>query len=388
MRVLHVVPLIADGAAYGGPIRTTFRQCEELTAQGHSCHILALWRGDQKPRSSHGAAITAFPFRRIPGHPFAGAFSVSALNWLRRHAQEFDIVHIHSGRDLWLLVAARTLDSVGVPFVWQSHGMIAPRSSLPIRLLDRALTRPALRRASSVFYLTNYERRDLITIDDGLVLTRLINGVEAPPDRPIDVRGNSVVFISRIHPRKRLGDLVTAVGALQYSHDLTLDVFGPDEGDLDHCVQLVQDLGVSRLVHFRGALDYGAVATELSVHDILVLPSEREPWPGIVMEALSAGLLVICTTQCGLAPYIQEYAAGIVSEVGEEGITTALRRALELSIDDRFAMAQRARELAASRLSMHAVGEVMVQEYSRAIGTGLATGGEDERSEEADNGGC
>jgi glycosyltransferase involved in cell wall biosynthesis len=48
-------------------------------------------------------------------------------------------------------------------------------------------------------------------------------------------------------------------------------------------------------VNYQGILDSNNVTRVLSGYDVLILPSLREGYPGVIIEAMSAGLPVIAT---------------------------------------------------------------------------------------------
>jgi glycosyltransferase involved in cell wall biosynthesis len=370
LKILHVVPLIDDAASYGGPVRNTFRQSEAQVALGQRVHVLSLWKGaGERPRAKWGIPLITFPYVKLPLHQLASMWSVSALLWLLLRGHRYDVVHLHAGRDLWVMACALVLRSKGVPYVWQTHGMLAPRPSLPMRVYDAVLTRRAIAGASSFMYLTPYERRDLEAFARLRRSVLIVNGVDAPADSPpsgMDTGPLHVVFASRLHERKRAIDLVDA-GALLINegHDLNIDIYGPDEGALPALLLRIESLGVSERIRYAGSLPYEAVRDKLAEYNTFVLPSVNEPFPNALLESLATGLASVCTTSCGLAPYVSEAGAGLVVEPGPAGIARALRQ-LASDPDSRRAFGQKGLQLAKQEFSMDSVARKMIAEYERA----------------------
>ncbi len=133
------------------------------------------------------------------------------LRWLFRNAGHFDVGHLHLGRDLIALSAGLMFLRANVPYTTQTHGMIAPDSRAQARLLDRLLTLRILRRAKSRFVLTRTEKQDIQEmLGDETPTVQLPNGVALTDLRPRPEGRPDVVFMARLHPRKRVMDFAEA----------------------------------------------------------------------------------------------------------------------------------------------------------------------------------
>jgi glycosyltransferase involved in cell wall biosynthesis len=371
MKILHIVPLVDDDASYGGPVRNTFRQSEAQVQAGHRVHVLSLWRGrGKRPTAKWGIPLVTFGYTKLPLHKLASLWSLSAVLWVYLRGPRYEVVHLHAGRDLWVLACALVLRLQNVPYVWQTHGMLSPRQQLLMRVYDRLLTRPAVAGASSFMYLTPYERRDLEAFSSLRRAVLIVNGVDAPAECPpegMDEGGLKVVFASRLHERKRAVDLVDAAAQLlSEGYDLRVDIYGPDEGALPALLERIAEANVQGRVRYAGALPYEAVRATLADYNTFVLPSVNEPFPNALLESLATGLASVCTTSCGLAPYVSDAEAGLVVEPGAEGVARALRT---LSDDPalRAHFGRRGLELARAEFSMDGIARKMILEYEDAV---------------------
>jgi glycosyltransferase involved in cell wall biosynthesis len=371
VKILHIVPLANDDAGYGGPVRNTFRQSEAQARLGHDVEVLSLWRGDgQPPTHKWGIRLYTSSYIKLPLHKLASMWSSRALTWLRQNATNYDVVHLHAGRDLWVLASALMLRRLGVPYVWQTHGMLAPRSAIHMRVYDAVLTRRAVSGAASIMYLTPYEERELLAFGGIRRSTLIVNGVDSPASEPPTATEDTelrIVFVSRLHERKRAVDLVNAGAALlSEGRQVQIDIFGPDEGALPELLRRIKELAVEDHVRYSGVLRYEDVRREIAKYNTFVLPSVNEPFPNALLEGLATGLACVCTTSCGLAPYIRDADAGLVIEPGTPTLADALRRLQdEPGIRKQFGMT--ALDLVRQQFAMPAIAAKMVSEYQHAI---------------------
>ncbi|SNT40791.1 glycosyltransferase [Rhodococcoides kyotonense] len=346
MRILHIVTLISDDGAYGGPARVASNQADALRERGHDVTVI-------------GGGESFRAFQVIPFAGFAGLAAPGMLWWLLRRARGFDVVHVHVARDLVTLPAFAVCRVLGVRVVAQTHGMIDPSSKLLSRPLDLLLTRPLLRRAAAVLYLTPRERVDLVAVaGESLALSRLTNGVpssscEGPGDRL------EVLFLARLHPRKRADLFVAMAEVLLAEHDsVTFSLVGPDEGG-----SFVRDCGPR--VRWEGAISPSSSAARMAEASVYVLPSEDEPYPMSVLEAMAVGLPVVVTDSCGLAGDVSRLGCGVVVRAGDlEELVSAVRGLLEDPVG-RSAMSARGRSAAREEFGIESVASKLEGVYRR-----------------------
>lgn len=372
MRILHIVTLLSPDSAYGGPVRVALNQCASLNGRGHQTMVAAAARGYPTPPTSlQGVDVQGFPAKTmVPNIGFAGLRAAGMTRWLRRHLHDIDVAHVHLARDFVTLPAARVLAETGTPFVVQPHGMVDPSSRLLAKPLDRVWTQPTLETADTVFYLNPREKYDLRSVARRpLSLRELNNGVPESVSRSTDVRPRhrpEVLFLARLHPRKRPGIFVQmAQRLLEEGFDVDFTIAGPDEGakrDIDRHLAVKPD---SR-IRYEGSVAPEDVTTRLSAATIYVLPSVDEPYPMSVLEAMAVGLPVVVTDSCGLAPMITATKSGLVAGPDLDSLADSVRQLLTNSLLLRRASAN-ARRAAAERLGMGPVTDILEESYRRAL---------------------
>ncbi|MBN1359631.1 MAG: glycosyltransferase family 4 protein [Sedimentisphaerales bacterium] len=118
---------------------------------------------------------------------------------------------------------------------------------------------------------------------------------------PSQISATHFLTVSRLSPEKNLGRLLRAYG--QYRREgggwgLVLVGSGPQEGQLR---ALAEDLGIPG-VHFPGWKDYDEVPCYYARASCFILPSMSETWGLVVNEAMTCGLPVLVSRNCGCVP--------------------------------------------------------------------------------------
>lgn len=370
MKIIHVVTLISPDAAYGGPVRVALNLARELIEAGHDVTVVAGSRGFRgiQPTEFDGIPVLLFPVRQMPRSGFAGLHSPGMRRWLRSAVLTADVVHVHLARDLITLPAAKIAQRAGIPVVAQTHGMIVRSSRWLARPLDAILTKPILKAASAVLYLDSHEKGNLDELEfAGMRLKHLQNGV--PEAQTIlQKRKVEVLFLARLHPRKRPMAFVSMAKSLvgQFP-SVSFALVGPDEGEGRKVSASIgpQEAG-SANINWEGSLRPELTAARMNRSSIYVLPSINEPFPMSVLEAMALGLPVIVTDSCGLASAVTAGQCGIVVNDSIEELTAAV--ATLLSDEDlRKRMGNNARSYASANFGMKKILATLSSIYSDAI---------------------
>ncbi len=364
LRILHAVTLLTPDGAYGGPVRVSLNQASALRIRGHSVTLAAAERGfDVRPTWAEGTPLVVRPAVRVVPRPgFAGLTAPGLLAWFLRAHGDFQAAHVHLARDLVLLPLAVAMMRAKLPYVVQAHGMILPGAH---PFADRMIVRKLLCRAHEVFYLTTDEHDALDEVAGGNArLTPLPNGVPLYQAATYSRRVPEVLYLGRLHQRKRPVDFVAAAKELN-ARGITADytLIGPDEGE----GRKVQEVAAQAPnINWVGPIESGAGPARMRQASIFVLPSvSPEPYPMAVLEAMSVGLPVVVTDQCGLAPMIRKYDCGIVIEPGPSNIARAVEH-LVSAPDIARKMGERGRSAVKHDLGMSYVGQRLEMSYSAA----------------------
>ena len=99
--------------------------------------------------------------------------------------------------------------------------------------------------------------------------------------------------------------------------------------DLDLMKEKVKELQLINKVSFTGLLQGQALADELSSGDFLVLSSNYENMPVVILEALASGLPVVSTNVGGIKEMVDESKGILVEPKNKEALAEAIIKMIE-----------------------------------------------------------
>lgn len=335
MRVLHVVTLHTPTHAFGGPTRVALNLCQGLRHRGVDAQLLALADGFTGPPPQEVEGVPAHLHTAshvLPKFEVSGVTSLPLLREARRLIANADVVHVHLMRDLVTTPVALLALASGTPLVLQTHGMVDRTEKRLARVIDQLAVRRVLRRADVTTFLTPHEAREVAEVggpERSGVLEHLVNGVPVGPCPARPVGAPVVLYLARFQTRKRPVMLVEAFAQVLRSHpDARLVLAGPDSGELAPTMAAVERLGLAHAVDHVGPLSHEESMTALASASVYVLPSEHEPFPMSVLEALSVGTPVVVSPTNGLSGEVRAAGAGRVAE-GADAVAGAILELLD-----------------------------------------------------------
>jgi glycosyltransferase involved in cell wall biosynthesis len=271
------------------------------------------------------------------------------------------IVHMHG---LWqghTRRGARTAREARVPYLITAHGMAEPwalrHKALRKRLYTALVEGKNLRRASCLHALSRPEIGHLRALAPRTPIGFVPNGVDLDPFAHLPARAELeaefpelagkfvLLFLGRLHLKKGLDLLATALAALGAAHpDLHVLLAGPDDGALAPFLARVEHAGLSRRVTCLGHVAGERARRAWGAADAFILPSYSEGFSMAILEALAARLPVVVTTSCHF-PELAAADGGIVVAPTADAVTRGLRDLLERSPAERAELGRRGRAL-------------------------------------------
>lgn len=133
--------------------------------------------------------------------------------------------------------------------------------------------------------------------------------------RPASVWQTRYLAAGRLVPQKNFSMLLRAFARAARPHDtLTIVGEGPERDSLE---RLAENLGIATQIQFPGHLP--SIDPLIEEADVFVLSSDYEGLPGVVVEAMAAGLPILATDCCvSMSCLLDQGRTGIVVERGDE----------------------------------------------------------------------
>ncbi len=327
-----------------------------LAAQGHRVDVVhAMDKVDPACRdrllATPGVRLFPLPMVRAP-RPGDLAALARLVAHVRRHGP-YDLLHGHSSKGGALARLAGLL--TGTPSLYTPHAFytLAPELAPAERSAYAAVERLLARLARAVVCSSEVERRHALAI--GIPSERLWvvpNGIDPSPRdgtltrAALGIPDHALVVgaVGRLAPQKRIDTLVRAIAMIRGHRDDVWALVVGDGAELPGLRELCRDLGVTDRVVFAGRQP---CQDALALTDILAQPSAYEGFSLMPLEAMQAGLPIVCTDVGGVAESVVDGVTGLVVPVGDP--IALARTLLDLCADPgrRLAMGQAARERAA-----------------------------------------
>ncbi|BAV34013.1 glycosyltransferase [Sulfuricaulis limicola] len=264
--------------------------------------------------------------------------TVKRLHRLRR----FDVVNTH-----WLypdgVAAAWCAQLLGLPHVVTALGCDA--NLFMTQGHKRFQIERAIRKAEGVTVVSEALRQFLVEQGFGDKPIDVIpNGVDAELFRPRDKaecarqlgivsRGKTVVFVGQLLEVKGIIYLIEAVERLVAGgKDVFVYMVGEGSGRPVYEAEVARR-GLSGRIQFVGNRPHSEIAVWMGAGDVFCLPSIREGFPNVVLEALFSGRPVVASRVGGIPEMVNTNNGYLVESGNAAALADALGEALEKTWD-------------------------------------------------------
>ena len=272
--------------------------------------------------------------------PWHGASSPLFVLWaMARIAagvikRDIAVVHVNVAERLSLFrkgVLVFFARMLRLPVVLHLHAaqLIAFYEGLPRPV--RALVRAMFRSADCCIVLGETWQRfviDELGVDPAKVVI-LYNGVPraATPRKAGPSAGPlKILFLGNLLERKGVSDLLQALAREPLAAVDWRATFAGG-GQIDHYRGIAERLGIGDKVTFPGWVDQSGAAALLSQSDVLVLPAYDEGLPLVILEALTAGVPVVCSPVGSIPEVLEDGNTALFVQPGDiKGLTETLAR--------------------------------------------------------------
>lgn len=288
---------------------------------------------------------------------FLGLCNPGLWRMIRRN--NFDAVFCHTGylkASFWIAFLAARLSGSVFLFGTDANSL-APRDSQSWKVAVKKVLWPRLFSIADQIIVPSSRTRDLMRslgfAEDQITLTpycvdndwwaaqsahvnreAIRDAWRVEPDSPV------VLFCAKLQPWKRPDDLLEAFVAAGIPGAVL--VFAGDGPLRQTLYQRALDLRIADHIRFLGFVNQSALPAVYTAADLMVLPSEYEPFGVVVNEASCCGCPVAASDRVGAA-------ADLIAPVNPDfifpcGDVPALTRLLQRALSDRTELARRGRD--------------------------------------------
>ncbi len=241
--------------------------------------------------------------------------------------QKLDLLHVHYAVPHAICAfLAKQMMADGIKTVTTLHGtditVLAQDDSL------KDLIRLAINESDAVTAVSQdlvNETRELLDITRDIDLT--YNFVDKRIYYPRDCQSlrndyatadeKIMMHISNFRPVKRVSDVVDVFARVSSKLPAKLLLVG--EGpELSRIQQKIQQMGLEDRVHFLGKQD--DVAHVISIADVMLLPSEKESFGLVALEAMACGVPTIGSQAGGIPELVTHGETGYLAPVGDTAL--------------------------------------------------------------------
>src|SRR6478752_7599633 len=337
MKILQIVPSYKPAYVYGGTIESVARLCEALTNGGTEVMVYTTTANGREDldvvpgKEQVVDGVKVIYFKRIFKDPFY--ISPSLWKQLYRDCRKYDVVHIHSWWNMIVIMAAFICKIKGVKMIFSPRGMLSDyiqgnsKENLK-RFIQLTVGRFLLK--GTTFHATSYseynECRKLIPGWKGFIIPNILWLPPLTISKPANDRF-TIIFLSRIHPKKGIEMLMEAVSHLATPCVLKIGGTG-DENYIQKLKKYVADLNITEKVQWLGWQNRDEKFLTLMQADLFALTSYNENFGNVVVEALNAGTPVLISAETGVCDFVQEYDLGWICKPEMSSVLITLQQAI------------------------------------------------------------
>ena len=336
---------------YGGPVQSVSCLAENQAKHGGTVTVYTT--------NTNGARLLEVPldsgtdvngvdvfYFSLTGK-FPAFFSFGLFRKIWASIQNFDVVHIHCWWNVTSVFALIICVLKGRNTILSPHGMLSPftfsnRKVWIKRIFHKFIGRPLLKK-SILHVISKQEETEILALLPTArffsipILLDLPAAGEFRKINSIDTPVFSMIFMSRIHPKKGLENLFSVLRQVDFPWHLQIAGSGGDRY-VSRLKDLSTTMGIQENITWIGWVDGIERFQLLADADLMVLLSENENFANVVLESLAVGTPVLISEHIGLKDFVIDNGLGwvvslqhaeirniLTKVVRENGLCTSIR---------------------------------------------------------------
>ena len=321
MKILIITPSYKPAFVYGGPIFSVAYLAENLLKHNEVFVLSTNANGKENltidtlhPLQMDGVNIRFFK-RQTKDHSH---LSIGMLRYLWKHGGEYQVIHIQSWWNTVAVLTALICKIKSWKYIISPRGMLSPYTiehSIVKKIIHNLIGNYLLKNAI-IHVTSNDEKQKLDKLNPRYTLIDVPNYVDVNSKSQNVIRSENsdifnLLFLSRIHPKKGLEDLFSALSKVGFNYHLSI-VGDGDSNYIEELKLLSRKLMIENSISWKGALYNDDKIRSYANADVFILPSKDENFANTVLESLAQGTAVIVSKNVGLSDFVSDNNLGWV----------------------------------------------------------------------------
>ena len=314
---------------------------------------------------------------------FWAEFSPELYQWIKKHGNEYDIIHIHG---VWHFAGvAPYLAGIKTAKCITTHGLLdrwTIRKGYWKKYIFGLLFQKKILSNTELIQINNkdeqadlkrflgFEHPNVKIIPNGMNLSDFAVLPEKNTFRNqfiISKDKHLILFMSRINLKKGLDLLLPAFKQIaSQRNDCLLVLAGPDDGYLTETQSFIRENNLTDKIVLVGMLTGKDKLAALADADIFVLPSHSEGFSIATLEALISGVPSLLSDRVGFGEAIKETNAAHLVELNVNSIVDGLNKMLD-DKDYCQKLSQNGVQLVKNRYDIELIGKQLFNEFEEIV---------------------
>lgn len=238
-----------------------------------------------------------------------------------------DLIHVHSLE--FTHAALYFKKKYGIPVLYTCHSLVKTEDKRRVRSqVQRSLFLGANRIVSPSLWLKGEIRKYLPKAAKKTVV--IPNGTKSVSTKTTAPR-RKLLFVGRVVPSKGVMSLVLAVALLRRQFPgVNLTIIGKGSARYrNKLLAVARKKGIAEKIRWIGYLPPDEVKRKYASYGTVVVPSMRESFCLVALEAMANGVPLVSTKAGGLQEFVNPNNAQIIRAVNSKGIAKAIRTVLQ-----------------------------------------------------------
>lgn len=232
-----------------------------------------------------------------------------------------DLIHVHSTEFAAVAAAAGSL--YRVPIVYTCHSMVLAGARSPAGQNQAKL----IRIASRITVPSKWQAAEIIRLYPGshTKITVIPHGVNFV-SRQANITPAKLLYVGRLIPSKGIEPLIKAIALLSRNRkEVSLTIVGSGKAQyVNHLYTVARNIGIANRIHWMKKSSNDAVQRMYPSYGAVIVPSRKESFCLVALEAMASGVPLVSTLSGGLKEFVSPRNAQVIASLDSSAIARAI----------------------------------------------------------------